>query len=423
MTYGVTPRLLRSHTGKTSSLGDHQDLFSTRSRFNAMVELEKSGLLGRGGAGFETTRKVQLIRPLNGTHKVMVVNAMEGEPASHKDAHLLQLNPHLVLEGAEQLAQMIRASRVIVAVARENVAVIARVRTAIQERERMSRRECTLELVTPPGRYVAGEESALVHWLNDNEALPQFRAQKPTILTVGRRHPVLLDNAETCANVALIARFGAEWFRSVGTASHPGTTLVSVSGGVDRPKVIEVALGTKIRDILQIANATPHISALVVGGYGGLVLGPEVLDLPYSNDGLSAANATVGAGILCPIPSTRCAIAEVHRVVHWMANESARQCGPCAFGLPALAEDLRILAYGLNGAREAVERLHARSAVIEGRGACRHPDGVVRFVRSALATLQGDIAAHREGRPCAGVAAAATLIVPAPVREEEMQWQ
>ena len=418
------PRVLAGATGRPLSLAAHEELFApTGARGALLGELEASGLIGRGGAGFPTWRKAKLIREQRGHHKVVVVNAMEGEPAAHKDQTLLAANPHLVLDGAELLAGVVGAKRVAVCVSRESRASVNHLAHAIHERERRAGRAARLELHTPPHRYVAGEESALVHWLDDNESLPQYRPQRPSILHVGHA-PVLLDNAETCANVGLIGRFGAAWYRGLGTEAHPGTTLVSVSGAIEHPTVLEVALGTPLRAILAAAGADADPSAVLLGGYGGSWVDPSALDLPYANDALGARGLSVGAGVLVVVPRDGCGLVETHRIVRWMANESARQCGPCAFGLPALADDLSHLASGSRDAGVAARRLVERCGVIEGRGACRHPDGVVRMVRSALRAFADDLNGHAAGRACAASRSGRHFAtVPLLEREEELVWE
>jgi ferredoxin len=222
------------------------------------------------------------------------------------------------------------------------------------------------------------KESALVHWLDDNETLPQYRPQRPHVLRIGRG-PVLVDNAETHANVGLIARYGARWFASMGPASSPGSTLASVTGAVARQTVLEVALGTPLREILRAAGADTTPRALLLGGYGGAFLDGRHVDVPYDNDSLRPLGASVGAGVIVVLPQNSCGVAETAHIVRWMAHESARQCGPCAFGLPALAEDLMALTTAARSGHDIVERLSVRAGLIEGRGACRHPDGVVRL--------------------------------------------
>jgi NADH:ubiquinone oxidoreductase subunit F (NADH-binding) len=353
----------------------------------------------------------------------VVVNAMEGEPASHKDQTLLSTNPHLVLDGAELLAGAIGAEQVMVCVARDRPALVNYVKRALHERERTRRRGPRFELHTPPWRYVAGEESALVHWLDDNESLPQFRPHRPDVLKLDR-HPVLVDNAETCANVALIGRFGAAWFRGLGTNESPGSALISLSGAVARPLVIEAALGTPIRAILEVGGADPRPQAVLLGGYGGTWLSGDNLGVGYDNTYLSAYGASTGAGVMVVLGREGCGLLETTRVVKWMANESARQCGPCAFGLPALGEDLSELSFASSSAHLALNRLVERCAAINGRGACHHPDGVVRFVRSALDVFGDDVERHLRGAPCeANRAQKHYATVPKLEREDELVWE
>jgi NADH:ubiquinone oxidoreductase subunit F (NADH-binding) len=418
------PRVLLGATGRPLSLAQHEATFAATVRpGNLFDELEASGLTGRGGGAFPTSRKVALLRNQRGHGKVVVVNAMEGEPEAHKDRTLLSTNPHLVLDGAEYLAAMVGAKNVAVCVPRDNPTVVHYLKRAIYERTLRTQKGPTFELHAAPWRYVAGEESALVHWLNDNESLPQYRASKAHVLRVGRG-PALVDNAETCAHVALIGRFGAAWFRELGTASSPGSALISLTGAVDRPKVLEVSLGTTLASILDAGNADPRPQALLTGGYGGTWISGDHLDVPYANETLGPVGAMVGTGVLVVLPSSGCGLLETKRVVDWMANESARQCGPCAFGLPALAEDLTHLLHGGPDGHHVLARLIERCGVIDGRGACRHPDGVVRMVRSALSVFANDIERHANGEVCEGARSNAYWVkVPSIVHEDELVWQ
>jgi NADH:ubiquinone oxidoreductase subunit F (NADH-binding) len=391
------PRLLSSNAGSAPSAGE---LSANRRATALLEELDASGLTGRGGAAFPTAIKARLLREHRSRLKAVVVNAMEGEPASLKDATLLSNNPHLVLEGAEALASIIGTHEVIVCVAEGRRSVLEHVQRAIDERSRRSGRGATFTLRTPPARYISGEESALTHWLDQQQALPLYRPQRPTVLTIGRQ-ALLVDNAETCAQVALIARHGAEWFRSVGTAASAGSTLVTVSGAVETPTVFEVALGTPLRHLLETARADTHLRAVLLGGYGGSWLDASLVDTPYANEALSHYGASIGSGVVVALGEDGCGIAETARIATWMAAESAHQCGPCAFGLPALAKDLAELAGG-RGTSATLARLEERCQVIPGRSACHHPNGVVRLVQSALEVFRHDARAHANAQPCQG---------------------
>ncbi|HMD46617.1 MAG TPA: NADH-ubiquinone oxidoreductase-F iron-sulfur binding region domain-containing protein [Acidimicrobiales bacterium] len=372
--------------------------------------IEASGIRGRGGAQFPSSVKLEGVRRANG-RPVLVVNAMEGEPASAKDKVLLSLSPHLVLDGAELMATLAGARRTVVCLEASNPALGALGRALA---ERGGRWAADVEVLTPPGGYVAGEESALVAWIDRGEGLPSFRPDKSSPMRIGRA-PVLVNNAETLAHVALIARHGADWFAAAGTPEAPGTTLVTVTGAVAYPGVLEVEVGTPVADILRQAGATAGIGAVLVGGYAGTWLAPHLLDTPFDPRSLAAVGAVMGVGSLVVLASSSCGITETARIAAWMAGESAGQCGPCVFGLPAVASDLELVSQGVGG-RATLQRLTERCRVIAGRGACRHPDGVIRLVESALTVFGHDVASHTSGRPCAGRTAATWMTFPASER-------
>ena len=373
------------------------------------AELAAAGVLGRGGAGFPVERKWASLRSRART-PLLVVNAMEGEPASAKDRVLLGRAPHLVLDGAELVATVLSASKIVVCVADDQGPVASSVHAAANEREVRGLDRIPVEVCRPPGRYVSGEESALVHWLGGGDAAPVLRLDKSVPLTIGRR-PVLVHNAETLAQVALVGRHGAEWFRRVGTDEAPGSTLVTISGAVSAPGVYEVALGTPLDEVVARAGLEIDLSGVLLGGYGGAWLAPSRLATPYAPGPLKEAGATLGVGIIVALPTGACGIAETARIVRHMAGESAGQCGPCVFGLAHLAGDLEAL-WACRADAGATDRIGARADAIDGRGACRLPDGVVRLVRSALEVFADDAAAHASGRPCTGQLAPSLLPMP-----------
>lgn len=370
----------------------------------------ESGLLGRGGGGFPSGRKWDAVRR-GGRAPLVVINVLEGEPASAKDRVLSTYAPHLVLDGAEVAATVIGASEIVIAVADHRELVAASFRTAAAERLEAGRARVTMSVRRPPGRYITGEESALVSWLDQRPARPFLRVDKSVPIRIGRR-PVLVHNAETLSQVALIARHGPQWFRRLGTPDAPGSTLVTVTGSVRRPGVLEIELGTPVIDILDRAGLEEPLAGVLVGGYGGAWMPPAHLATPYAPLPLAAVGAVVGAGVLVALPVGACGIAETARVARYMAGETAGQCGPCVFGLPAIAGDLERLWVGQADAG-SVERIVDRAAAVLGRGACRHPDGVVRLVRSALTVFAADVRSHAEGRPCAGHLAPTVMAFPA----------
>jgi NADH:ubiquinone oxidoreductase subunit F (NADH-binding) len=387
-------------------------------RDQILNEIDASGLTGRGGGGFPTGTKLRAYIQGHRRH-AMVINVMEGEPAAQKDSVLACYAPHLILDGAEILATIVHAPSITVAVARDNPAAFDSLSAAVAERQSRGKRPFDIKVVAPPSRYVASEESALANWLDGGMSLPTFRESKPARLPVRGRGAVV-DNAETAAAVALIARHGGTWFASGGINGAAGTTLITIAGAVADPGVFEVPLGTPVRDVLALAKPIAAPTALLLGGYGGTFVGPEALDRPYSRNGLVDIGGNLGAGVIIVFNSSSCIVAEAARIARWMANESAGQCGPCVFGLPAMAAELGKLAAGSKD--PALERsLTNHFEVINGRGACAHPDGVVRMARTALAVAGDDVANHLQGQPCA--ASRNDTILNLPYNEGEIEWK
>jgi NADH:ubiquinone oxidoreductase subunit F (NADH-binding) len=372
-------------------------------------EVESSGLTGRGGAGFPAHRKMRMARR-SGTRPVLLVNAMEGEPASGKDQYLLTFAPHLVLDGAELVAMAVGASTVVICVPAERRALVAGVQQALGQRLSLPYERPNCQLKTLPGHYISGEESALVSAVSGKASLPQFHPDKSVNLMFGRQ-PALVHNAETLAHVALIGRHGSDWFRQVGSPEAPGTSLVTISGAVRQPGILEVEIGRSLDDIVAAARPVPDVQAVLVGGYAGTWVSANNLSVPFGPQGLKTVGAAMGAGVLLVLAAGNCGLLETETIARYLAGESAGQCGPCLFGLPAIADELALIVRGHCGP-EDMERLRARSASVAGRGACRHPDGAVRLVNSALAVFQADVKYHLQYAPCPGCRLPATAPIP-----------
>ena len=373
--------------------------------------VQRAGLRGRGGAGFPTGRKLVSVAGGRG-RRVVVANVTEGEPASAKDRLLMTRRPHLVIDGALVAAAAVGAGEVIMCVDRTRTESLASLQRALDERSATESNSHRVRLAASPPRYVAGEETALVNWLNGSSSRPTVAPPRPFERGVGRR-PTLVQNVETLAHLAQIAAFGPTWFRQVGVADDPGTSLFTVTGAVSHPCVLEAATGTVARDVLLSAGCTgAGVRAVLVGGFFGAWVDIRQLHaMPLSRNALGDIGASPGAGVLVALPESACGLAETARVLAWYAGESAGQCGPCAFGLPDLARLTARVAEG-SGSAADVDRLRRWAGDIEGRGACRHPDGAVRLLRSALTVFAGDVEQHLRGRSCAGTAGPQVLLVP-----------
>lgn len=346
---------------------------------NLADQLHDAGLTGRGGAAFSTARKLRLASQHNAR---LIVNACDGEVGAHKDAFVIAQHLTEVRHGAGLLTR----SEILYAAHRDS-ATLRRLRDA------------GLPTLEVPRRYVSSEESALVNLSEGGLARPVTK-RKPIasggVAPDARQLPAtLVLNAETVWRVSQIATNGPAWFRSIGTAEEPGPRLVTIGGAVRRPGVIEVAAGMSVASILDQADANPRATAIHLGGLsGGFATAPR--SLTWSRTSLAAHGLFIGSGVIAVLDPTRCPWEYVLDLVDYGAGESAGQCGPCMFGLPAVAQDLHTVASAAGSGVE--DRLRMRLGLLPGRGACAYPTGVARFVDSALTTFGAELVAHRQGR-------------------------
>jgi NADH:ubiquinone oxidoreductase subunit F (NADH-binding) len=364
-------------------------------------EVAAAGLLGRGGAAFPAARKMRAVADARG-RPIVIANGAEGEPASLKDHTLLELLPHLVLDGAVLAAEAVGAHEVIVAACQFSGASVECVAAAIEERATDlagSRRAPRVRLEIVPGHYVAGQESALVNYLGGGPAKPTFTPPMPFEVGLARR-PTLVNNVETLAHIALIARRGAAWFRELGTPSQPGSALVTLTGAVAHPGVYEIEQGASLASLLDAAGgATARVRAVLLGGYAGSWIGAEHLrGVALSDEHLAVHRATLGAGVVLLLSEHACPVAETVHVARWLAEQSTHQCGPCTHGLDALATAIAALAHG--GDHLASQRAERLASLTARRGACGHPDGAVRMLLSSLDTFAIEFADHVRNGPC-----------------------
>ncbi len=399
----------------TAGLDRHArlDLATHRAEFGPLPALSATDLItladqvdlrGRGGAAFPVARKVRAVQAAARGRKrrtVVVVNAAEGEPGSVKDKMLLSRSPHLVLDGALIAARALDAREIIVAVAGDGAhqRSIAEAAAADSVLRRLTR------VVAVPDRFVSGESGALVNALNGKSALPPGTKGNASDGGVDGL-PTLLSNAETFAQIAVLAMLGPAGYASAGLASEPGTVLLSVGGSVARPAIAEVPTGLPLGHVLDICGASLP-GGVLTGGYHGMWLTPDAAyEVPVSRAGLAAAGGALGAGIVLVLGADTCPLGEVSRVASYLAMQSSGQCGPCKLGLPSIARSLAAVTAGAGGVDE-LEAVRRAAGGVRGRGACAHPDGTANFVISALDAFSADLSEHmfrgRCGRPVLGV--------------------
>lgn len=405
--------------GTWTTLAEHRSRFAPPPRVRrqpneALIEsAERSGLRGRGGASFPTAVKFRAVAGEPGRGRpVVLVNGSEGEPTSQKDALLMASAPHLVIDGALAAAAAVGAEEIVFALKATAPDARRAVARALAEQRNSDPSIPRTRLIEVPDRYVAGEERALVNLVNRGRAIPPSGTTRPFEKGV-RGRPTLVQNVETLAHLALVNQGGPEWFRSVGTERSPGTTLVTVGGAVVGEGVYEIDAGTTFEELMRVAGGpTEDIGSVLIGGYAGAWLtAAQAMSARLDHESLVAIGGVFGCGSVVVLPKSSCGLQEMAATMRWMATQSAGQCGPCVFGLDSIAgaaEDLR----DGRADRQALTKLARWSDSIEGRGACRLPDGAVRLMRSALDAFAEDALAHSRGRRCPGTGRALVLPLP-----------
>ncbi|WP_426625256.1 NADH-ubiquinone oxidoreductase-F iron-sulfur binding region domain-containing protein [Leifsonia sp. McL0607] len=383
-----------SHAGLEAHLRAYREL-PTRNPEAMLAELEAAGLTGRGGAAFPVWRKLAAARETAGGRRgrapILIANGTEGEPLSSKDTVLLRNAPHLVIDGLLAAARSIAARNVLIIA--EGDALQA-VEGAIGERTDAR----NVEVVEGADGFVSGEASALVNLIENDDARPVDRTRRLT--TSGLRgRPTVVQNVETLAHVALIARHGAAWFRSVGDPVDPGTRLVTVTGDMPSEGVYEVRTDATVRQVLGALRPDfGAIRAALIGGYHGAWVPESAFDLPLTALDLAPFDAAPGAGIIHVLGDHRCGLWATARIVEYLAGQSARQCGPCMFGLPTMADRFDAVASGEAVAENAADL--ARVAGLAGADRATTPTEPPGSSGAPSACSSATCARMRSGAAC-----------------------
>jgi NADH:ubiquinone oxidoreductase subunit F (NADH-binding) len=392
------PRLLAGIEGDggPARLASHERSYGPMPETSAhelIAEVGRAGLRGRGGADFPTARKLEAVAAKR-TVSAVIVNGSETEPASHKDKLLMTALPHLVLDGAIAAARAVGAREVIVKLGADGMRSATVLEDAVRERSD----RIPITVVEGSRGYVTGEESAVINFLGGGPAVPTFVPPRPYERGY-RRKPTLIQNPETLAQLALIARFGATWFRELGSDPDPGTVLVTISGAVAEPGVYEMAFGTPLRELLDAAGGPVEpIQAFLIGGYfGNWVRWHDTGHLALAREELIGAGLALGSGVLIALGESACGLHESARLARYLADQSARQCGPCVHGLAALADSFAALVSGA-ASRDELQRMLRWTGEVDKRGACHHPNGATRLIRSSLDTFGDEITLHKQRR-------------------------
>lgn len=307
-------------------------------------EIKKSGLRGRGGGGFSTGNKWQIVHDAAGALKYVICNADEGDPGAFMDRSIIESDPHAVLEGMATAAYAVGASRGYVYVRAEYPLAVKRLRTAIRQAERAgflgenihnSGFSFTVEIRLGAGAFVCGEETALISSIEGERGMPRPRPPYPAISGLDGK-PTLINNVETYANVPAIIRKGGEWFASIGTEKSKGTKVFALTGKIANTGLVEVPMGITLREIIfDIGGGVPgghRFKAVQTGGPSGGCIPEELLDTPVDYENLTRLGSIMGSGGMIVIDDTSDIVSVARYFMEFSMDESCGKCVPCRIG-------------------------------------------------------------------------------------------
>jgi len=384
---GENLRLLeRAAAERPESLAEYGDYAALRRALfelppeQVIAEVEAAGLTGRGGAAFPVGAKWRYTRAADSPTRYVVCNADESEPGTFKDRVLMELRPHLVLEGMALCAYAIGARQGYIFIRGEYPEAAQRLADALEAAQNagvigdhiLGSDFCFhVEIRRGAGAYICGEETALFEAIEGRRGFPRIKPPFPTSHGLFGQ-PTAINNVETLAMVPLVVAHGAAWFRELGTPDSAGSKLVSVSGHVHRPGVVEIPFGTPLRRLIEdhCGGVIGDLQAILMGGAAGTFLAPDEIDVPLSFEGLRAIGATLGSGAIMVFNHTVDLRDVLSSLAEFFKHESCGKCYPCQLGTQRQFEIISRLDHPLPGDRERLRDvgLTMREASLCGLG-------------------------------------------------------
>jgi NADH-quinone oxidoreductase subunit F len=376
-----------------------------------IIEVETSGLRGRGGAGFPAGRKWRLARDSGADEKIVICNADEGDPGAYMDRTILESNPHQLLEGLAICAYAVGANQAHVYVRAEYPLAVKTIQQAIKSAENLSLlgsfilgTSFNLEVIVfqGSGAFVCGEETALIHSIEGKRGMPQHRPPYPVERGLWGR-PTVVNNVKTLSCVPSIITRGAEWFRSIGTEKSPGTAIFSVVGNVNHPGLVEIAMGTSLRTLIfDVCGGIPKkkdFKAVQIGGPSGGCLPESFLDTPIDFDSLTEAGAMMGSGGMVVMDENSCMVDVSRYFLDFTQKESCGKCTFCRIGTRHLLDILDRITKG-EGREKDLELLQTLSEDIKGGSLCGLGKTAPNPVLTSLKYFLEEYEAHVKEKRC-----------------------
>ena len=378
-------------------------------------EVVKSGLRGRGGAGYPTGLKWSTVSKAAGTRKYVICNADEGDPGAFMDRSVLESDPHRVLEGMLIAAYAVGASEGYIYVRAEYPLAIKRLRAAIRQAERIgllgasicgTRFNFHVDLRLGAGAFVCGEETALIASIEGRRGMPRPRPPYPA-QTGLFGEPTLINNVETFANVPVIIRNGGDWYAHVGTEKSKGTKVFALAGRVQNTGLVEVPMGITLREIVfEIGGGIPdgrQFKAVQTGGPSGGCLPSEFLDMPVDYESLAKAGSIMGSGGMIVMDDSSCMVDVAKYFMDFCMTESCGKCIPCRVGTYQMRRLLESITH-FTAVRQDIALLNELTDLLKNTSLCGLGQSAPNPVISTLRSFADEYTAHVEEHRCpAGV--------------------
>ncbi len=378
---------------------------------NVLDVVRKSGLRGRGGAGFPTGIKWSAVRTASDPERYVVCNADEGEPGTFKDRLILEGDPHKLLEGMALAGYAVGANVGIIYVRGEYKLSIARAERAIADAQalgvlgtRVFDTDFSFRVEVRPGAgaYVCGEETALLESLEGKRGWPRIRPPYPVTHGLWGK-PTVVNNVETLANVPDIVRRGAEWYRTLGTPTCPGTKVYTVLGHVCYPGLVEVEMGAPLRALVYELGGGlfpgRSLKGVLVGGAAGAFLTPRELDTRLDFDSLAERAAALGSGAVLVMDGSACIVDMLGSVLRFFHHESCGQCAPCRGGTEALVRLISAFQAG-GGEERTLDQMVQIVDTMRAASLCPLGQSVALPVRTALSGFGDEFRSHLARTSC-----------------------
>ena len=374
-------------------------------------EILKSGLRGRGGAGFPTGMKWKFAQQQPKGQKYMVCNADEGDPGAYMDRSTLEGDPHSILEAMTIAGYAIGASKGFIYIRAEYPLAIERLQIAIKQAHELgllgedilgSGFSFDIELRFGAGAFVCGEETALLQSIEGNRGMPKPRPPFPAVKGLWGR-PTVINNVETLANIPVIINKGAEWFSKIGTATTKGTKVFALTGKVNNSGLIEVPMGTTLREIIfDIGGGIRgghQFKAAQTGGPSGGIIPPQFLDTPIDYESLAKIGSIMGSGGLIVMDETDCVVDIAKFYLDFTVDESCGKCAPCRIGGRKLLNYLKKITDG-RGTEQDIKDMEAICDAMNKASLCGLGQTASNPVRSTLRYFMDEYMEHIKDKKC-----------------------